>query len=67
MAQKRKLGPKGKPAKWVRSGGAIGDDAMEKMESWNQDGAGVDEDDVEAVCDMPNERVMRPEKKAKLR
>ncbi len=67
MAQKRKLGPKGKPASWVRSGGAVGDDAMAKMEAWNQDGCGVDEDAVEKVSGMPNERVMRPEKKGKLR
>ncbi len=67
MAQKRKLGPKGKPASWVRSGGAIGDDSMSKMETWNQDGCGVDEDDVKAVGGMPNDSVMRPEKKGKLR
>ncbi len=68
MAQKRKLGPKGADkASWVRSGGAIGDDAMAKMEAWNQAGAGVNEDDVKAVCDMPNEDVMRPEKKDQLR
>lgn len=67
MAQKRKLGPKGKTASWVRSGGAIGDEAMEKMEAWNHDGAGVDEDDVHIVHDMPNERVMRPVKKEKIR
>lgn len=67
MAQKRKLGPKGKPASWVRSGGAIGDDAMVKMEEWNRDGAGVDEDVVPAVSNMPNERVMGSEKKDKLR
>ncbi len=67
MAQKRKLGPKGKPASWVRTGGAIGDSAMEKMETWNQDGAGVDEDAEHSVGGMPNEGVMRPEKKGKLR
>ncbi len=67
MAQKRKLGPKGKPASWVRSGGAIGDDAMAKMEDWNQSGAGVNEDDVKSVGVMPNESVCRPEKKEKLR
>lgn len=67
MAQKRKLGPKGKPSSWVRSGGAIGDDAMAKMETWNQDGAGVNEDDVKSVGSMPNDPVMRPEKKEKLR
>ncbi len=67
MTQKRKLGPKGKPASWVRSGGAIGDDAMAKMEEWNRDGAGVDEDAVDAVGAMPNDPVMRPMKKAKLR
>ncbi len=67
MAQKRKLGPKGKPASWVRSGGAIGDDAMAKMEEWNQGGAGVDEDAVEDVGAMPNEAILRPMKKGKLR
>lgn len=67
MAQKRKLGPKGKPASWVRTGGAVGDDAMAKMEQWNQDGAGVDEDRQSVVSNMPNESVMRPEKKGKLR
>lgn len=67
MAQKRKLGPKGKPASWVRSGGAIGDDAMARMEEWNQSGCGVDEDVEHVVGKMPNDRVMRPEKKEKLR
>lgn len=67
MAQKRKLGPKGKPASWVRTGGAIGDDAMAKMEEWNRDGAGVDEDVVVPVGKMPNDRIMKPENKAKLR
>lgn len=67
MAQKRKLGPKGKPAAWVRTSGATGDDSMERMEKWNHDGCGVDEDDVKFVRSMPNEGVMRPMKKEKLR
>lgn len=67
MAQKRKLGPKSRPASWVRSAGAIGDDSMARMEEWARNGAGVDEDDVDAVGKMPNERVMRPMKKSKLR
>lgn len=67
MAQKRKLGPKGKPAQWVRTAGATGDPTMADMEAWNQAGAGVDEDDETAVDNMPNESVMRPMNKAKLR
>lgn len=67
MAQKRKLGPKGKPASPVRTGGAVGDDAMAEMEAWNQAGAGVDEDAVKDVGSMPNETVMRDEQPDKLR
>lgn len=67
MAQKRKLGPKGKPASWVRTAGATGDDSMAQMEEWNRAGAGVNEDEVPGVGAMPNDRVMRPEKKGKLR
>jgi hypothetical protein len=55
MAQKRKLGPNGKPASWVRTAGAVGDDSMAKMESWNQAGAGVDEDDVGRLVVLANE------------
>ncbi len=67
MTQKRKLGPKGKPATFARVGGAVGDDSMAQMEAWNQAGAGVDEDAVEAVGGMPNDAIMRPMKKGKLR
>jgi len=67
MAQKRKLGPKGSPAPYVRTGGAIGDDAMAEMEKWNQDGCGVDEDVIDSVGSMPNDPVMRPMRKGKLR
>lgn len=58
MAKQKKLGPKSEPAKWVRSGGAIGDTAMDELESWTRNGAGVDESE-ENVGSMPNERVMR--------
>ena len=49
-------GPVGKKSSWVRTGGAIGEDCMAKMEDWNADGAGVDEDETE-VGSMPNEGI----------
>ena len=67
MTQKRKAGPKAKLTNWVRTGGAIGDDSFAENEKFNQEGAGVDEDDETEVGAMPNESVMRPLKKGSLR
>lgn len=50
----KRQGPKGKPASWVRTAGATGDDSMSRMEKWNTDGAGVDETE-RSVGKMPNE------------
>ena len=59
-------GPVGKKSSWVRTGGAIGEDCMAKMEDWNADGAGVDEDEV-AVDTMPNEGIELSQLKNHLR
>jgi hypothetical protein len=48
-----------KPAKWVysKSGGAMGDQDMERMEDFLQSGSGVDET-VEDVGASPNEKFL---------
>ena len=66
MASKPKKGPKGKPAGWVRTSGAIGDPCMAAMEEWNANGAGVDESVEEFVADMPNEAIMRPTRRGEM-
>ena len=63
MAKKRlteapRRGQKPKPSSWVRSGGMIGSDAMERLEKFDEEGLGVSEE-VIGVDAMPNERVMR--------
>lgn len=62
MAKKKvgdgRRGPKPKPASWVRSGGMIGSDAMERLERFDEEGLGVSEGVFNVDC-MPNERVMR--------
>lgn len=42
----------------VKSGGAVGDDMMEKAEAWTQAGAGVD-DSILSVGATPNENIMK--------
>jgi hypothetical protein len=55
--EQQKKGPKGKPSQWIRSGGNVGDPTMERMETWNQDGAGVEENE-KAVDAMPSESIL---------
>ena len=57
---------KAKPAKWVRTGGGIGDDSMEEMERFNREGQGVSESE-EAVGNMPNEGVTLSQLPGRLR
>ena len=52
----KRQGPKGGKASWVRTAGATGSDAMERMERFNVEGAGVDEEE-KLVGDMPNEGI----------
>jgi hypothetical protein len=51
--------PKGKTKDWVRTGGFIGDDTMERMDEFNSKGAGVDSSKVKHVGGQqdPNEGV----------
>ena len=62
MAKKKvgagRRGPKPEPSSWVRSGGMIGSDAMERLERFDEEGLGVSEE-VIGVDAMPNESVMR--------
>ena len=62
----KRQGPVGKKGSWVRSGGAIGSEEMEKLERWTADGAGVDESEKE-VGTMPNEGVNLSQLKGRLR
>lgn len=59
-------GPVGGGPKWVRTGGAIGDEAMPKMEEWNKAGAGVSEEE-KCVGEMPNEGVELSQLKGRIR
>ncbi len=59
MAKKPgRRGPKPKPSSWVRSGGMIGSDAMERLEKFDEEGLGVSEEVVD-VGAMPNDPIMR--------
>ncbi len=63
MAKKKvseapRRGAKPKPSSWVRSGGMIGSDAMERLEKFDEEGLGVSEE-VFAVGSMPNDPIMR--------
>ena len=47
--------PKPEKSSWVRTGGAQGDDSMEKLDRFAREGCGVSEE-VEAVDADPNHR-----------
>ena len=52
---------KPKKADWTRDGGAIGDDSMEKMEKFSEDGCGVDES-IKDVGTDPNAEFLTEKK-----
>lgn len=55
------MAPKKKPAEkkqnWVRTGGFIGDEAMTKLDTYLDEGCGVDESE-EVVGNTPNEKFL---------
>lgn len=55
---------KGSKQNWVRTGGAIGDNSMDKLDQYHEDGGGVDEtvEDVEA---QPNAKFLNRKKMAR--
>ena len=56
MAPKSKKSAE-KKQNWIRTGGAMGDDSMSKLEAYLADGAGVDEKE-ELVGNEPNEKFL---------
>lgn len=57
MAPKGKKKSAEKKQPWIRTGGAIGDDSMSKLEAYANDGAGVDESE-ESVGAEPNAKFL---------
>ena len=53
---------KGQHSRWVRIGGAVGDEAMQEQADYNQSGAGV-ELNIKAVGSDPNADVASSEKR----
>lgn len=55
------MAPKNKAAEkkqnWVRTGGAIGDDTMSKLDAWLGEGCGVDETVTDVDCE-PNDKFL---------
>lgn len=56
MAPKKKSAEKGQ--NWVRTGGAIGDESMSKLDAFLADGCGVDEEVTDVDCE-PNEAFLK--------
>lgn len=60
MAKPKRQPPRpAKKSSWVRTGGAVGDDSMDEMNKFIEDGCGVSEEVSDVGC-MPNDPVMRP-------
>lgn len=49
-------------ADWVREGGIIGDDAMERMEDFITSGSGVSDEVIDVGCE-PNEKFVTEKKR----
>jgi hypothetical protein len=52
-----RTGVHGVHANWVRTGGLIGDNDMQKMEAYLEQGAGVDESKLTRLGPDPNEDI----------